>query len=268
ALQPNIQTQLWDIISDPPAQDKYRTIKNAILSRFSDSRQTQLIKLLRDMTLGDKKPSQLLREMRELAKGSINGDALHQLWKERLPAWIRPYLLVSPHINDLNGLADLADRLVLSMGNSSVYAVHNKEHSTSTSQSHLEQQISDLKLSMKSLQQDISNIQLQLQQQLLLINNLSQRKSRADQGYGRSHHPRKPGKLVPLSTVEAVGDSESNLPPQELRLHVYDRNTNKKFLIDSGSIVSIIPASHVNDKLNKHPLTLYAANASAISTYG
>ncbi|CAG5071450.1 Protein of unknown function, partial [Cotesia congregata] len=72
------------------------------------------------------------------------------------------------------------------MGNSSVYAVHNKEHSTSTSQSHLEQQISDLKLSMKSLQQDISNIQLQLQQQLLLINNLSQRKSRADQGYGRS----------------------------------------------------------------------------------
>ncbi|XP_074099279.1 uncharacterized protein LOC141527611 [Cotesia typhae] len=186
ALQPNIQNQLWDIISKPPSQDKYLRIKTAILSRFSDSRQTQLLKLLRDMTLGDKKPSQLLREMRELARGSINDDALHQLWKERLPAWIRPYLLVSPHINDLNGLADLADRLVLSMGNNAVYAVHNRDHAISTGQSQLEQQMTELKLTMKSLQQDISNMQLQLQQQLLLINNLSQRKSRADQGYGRS----------------------------------------------------------------------------------
>ncbi|CAD6227324.1 GSCOCG00011979001-RA-CDS [Cotesia congregata] len=164
------------------------------------------------MTLGDKIPSQLLREMRELARGSINDDALHQLWKVRLPAWIRPYLLVSPHINDLNGLADLADRLELSMGNSSVYAVHNREHSLSTGQSHLEKQI----------------------------------------------HPRKLGKRVPLSTVGAVGDSEYNLPPQELRLHLYDRNTHKKFLIDSGSIVSIIPVSHVNDKLNKHHIHLYS----------
>ncbi|XP_065161448.1 uncharacterized protein [Atheta coriaria] len=128
ALPLSISKQLWDVISNPPTQDKYPTLKTAILSRFSDSRQTQLHKLLRDMTLGDKRPSQLLREMRELAKGSMEDEALHQLWKERLPAWVRPYLLVSTNLNDLNSLAEIADRLVLNMGSSSVYAVQQRPY--------------------------------------------------------------------------------------------------------------------------------------------
>ncbi|XP_053593889.1 uncharacterized protein LOC103579908 [Microplitis demolitor] len=189
ALPISISKQLWDIISNPPPQDKYPSLKNAILSRFSDSRQTQLHKLLRDMTLGDRRPSQLLREMRELARGSIDDEAMRQLWKERLPATVRPYLLVSPNLNDLKSLAEMADRLVLNMGNSSVYAVHNKDHSPSTGQTHLEQQLLDLRLTTKNCQQDISNLQQQLQQQLLLINNLTQQTSRVNQN-NRGHHSR------------------------------------------------------------------------------
>ncbi|XP_053597912.1 uncharacterized protein LOC128668618 [Microplitis demolitor] len=75
----SISKQLWDIIGQPPAQDKYQALKNAILQRFSESRQTQLQKLLKEMTLGDRKPSQLLREMRELAKTAVTDEALYQL---------------------------------------------------------------------------------------------------------------------------------------------------------------------------------------------
>ncbi|KAH0553209.1 hypothetical protein KQX54_000187, partial [Cotesia glomerata] len=58
--------------------------------------------------------------------------------------------LVSPPINDLNGLAELADKLVAQHGrNSSVYAVHNRERSLSTGQAQLEQQMSRLKFTMK-----------------------------------------------------------------------------------------------------------------------
>ncbi|XP_044599097.1 uncharacterized protein LOC123275176 [Cotesia glomerata] len=84
----------------------------------------------------------------------------------------------------------------------------------------------------------------------------------------RPSHPHKLGKLKPLTNVGAVGDSNNKLPPQELCLHVYDCKTNQKFLVDSGSIVSIIPASSISSRLEKSPLTLFAANSSAISTYG
>lgn len=82
------------------------------------------------------------------------------------------------------------------------------------------------------------------------------------------HRAQQPGKLKPLSNVGAVSDSDNKLPPQELRLHVYDYKTNQKFLVGSGSIVSIIPASSISSGLEKNPLTLFAANSSAISTYG
>lgn len=48
------------------------------------------------------------------------------------------------------------------------------------------------------------------------------------------------GKLAPLSSVGAVGDSRQ---PRELRLHIFDITTQQRFLIDSGSVVSILPAS-------------------------
>lgn len=141
--------------------------------------------------------------MRELAKVSMEDEALHQLLKERLPAWVRPYLLVSTNLNDLNSLAEIADRLVLNMGSSSVYAVHNRDHIQTAGPSKLDQQILELKMTLKSCQQEINNLQLsqqqitkqltevqyQQQQHQLAINNLTQRSSRSDSGY-RGHQPR------------------------------------------------------------------------------
>ncbi|KAL6261945.1 hypothetical protein P5V15_007030 [Pogonomyrmex californicus] len=52
-------------------------------------------------------------------------------------------------------------------------------------------------------------------------------------------------KLSRLSASKTAVDSSNNsaiaLPSMELRLHVYDQTTNIKFLIDSGSAVSLVP---------------------------
>ena len=74
--------------------------------------------------------------------------------------------------------------------------------------------------------------------------------------------------------MQAAGSSlsvpESTCAPtlQELRLHVVDRQTGIKFLVDSGSIVSLLPRSYAVRKTPPRDLKLTAVNGSSISTYG
>lgn len=178
AIPMNISKQLWDIISNPPQQDKYQTLKTAILTRFSDSRQMQLHKLLKGMTLADKRPSQLLREMRELARDALTDEVLHQLWKERLPAWVHPHLTMSENLS-LNGIAEFADRLVLNTNSYPIYTVDavNLPHPTSVSQ--LENQLRDIQLTLKACQKDINVLQTSqehTQKQLYEIKQLQQQR--------------------------------------------------------------------------------------------
>lgn len=70
------------------------------------------------------------------------------------------------------------------------------------------------------------------------------------------------------STVALVGDSIDSSIRKEMRLHIYDTATNQTFLIDSGSIFSIIPVSIFKNKPEVDTLQLFAANSSTIKTYG
>lgn len=79
ALDPDTLHQITDIIATPPTTDKYTTLKQTILKRIAQSRQKQMHRLLNDLVLGDKKPSQLLREMKDLAADGINEEMLHNL---------------------------------------------------------------------------------------------------------------------------------------------------------------------------------------------
>ena len=77
-----------------------------------------------------------------------------------------------------------------------------------------------------------------------------------------------------LPSVQAAGSSstipESTCNPslQELRLHVIDHKTDIKFLVDSGSIVSLLPLTFATRKSSPRALKLSAANGPTISTYG
>jgi len=56
--------------------------------------------------------------------------------------------------------------------------------------------------------------------------------------------------------------------PQEQRLHITDRISHIRFLVDSGSVVSVIPRTLVRQKTTLSDLALYAANQTVIHTYG
>ncbi|KAJ2937851.1 hypothetical protein O0L34_g17830 [Tuta absoluta] len=63
------------------------------------------------MDLGDQRPSQLLRRMKELARDRIEDKTLLILWQNHLPVWVRGVLAVSD-IKDLTKLALMADKVM------------------------------------------------------------------------------------------------------------------------------------------------------------
>jgi len=87
-------TDLADIILNPPDDNKYETLKNAVLDRFADTADRQLQTLLTELQLGDKKSSQLLRQMLSLAGNAITDDALRVKWLDLIPAQVSRYVKV------------------------------------------------------------------------------------------------------------------------------------------------------------------------------
>nr|XP_015840124.1 PREDICTED: uncharacterized protein LOC107399003 [Tribolium castaneum] len=95
ALDCSVLQAVSDILTNPPETNKYETIKTKLISAYSDSQEKQLRRLLNELELGDRKPSQLLREMRTLAGVQVNEEVLRTLWLQRLPAQIHLWLSAS-----------------------------------------------------------------------------------------------------------------------------------------------------------------------------
>lgn len=171
ALDTDTLHKITDIICAPPAAEKYRNLKEVIIRRATDSRQKQIHRLLNDLVLGDKKPSQLLREMKGLAGDGLNDDMLHNLWVSRLPSSIKPLLIISEALN-LDALAEMADRLIetVTMHNSTpssqpstVAAVNHSNFTPTSSTSSTERKLDDLQSALSFCMKEILDMKSQMQ---------------------------------------------------------------------------------------------------------
>uniref|UniRef100_A0A0K8SFH9 DUF7041 domain-containing protein n=1 Tax=Lygus hesperus TaxID=30085 RepID=A0A0K8SFH9_LYGHE len=142
AVESDVLACVSDIILQPPAQNLYATLRQRLEDHYTDSEEKQLRKLLSDLELGDRRPSQLLREMRDLAGGKVSDALLKSLWLQRLPTQIQAILATST--DDLAQLTTMADKMneIFSMSTPSVGAIAqyepnpNSSSSSSTSTSH------------------------------------------------------------------------------------------------------------------------------------
>ncbi|XP_046629054.1 uncharacterized protein LOC124309436 [Neodiprion virginianus] len=247
--------EISDIIEQPVDEQSYTRLKETLIKRFSESSERQLHRLLSEIELGDKKPSQLLRKMRNLGKNEATDSLLRTKWMSLLPQNVTNILLVA-HDVDLNKLAEMADKLMEfaggcvtavnttnSQGDCAIKNSADKQHDERLDK--IEKMISDIQISIKEL---LRGCCVQMSRTMV------------------SKKPEPPtGKLVTLSSTVAGGDSAIN---RELRLHVYDKTTDQKFLIDSGSVVSVIPRTTIKNKASQTSQKLYAANSTVINTYG
>ncbi|XP_055610856.1 uncharacterized protein LOC129757605 [Uranotaenia lowii] len=114
--------------------------------------------LLRGCELGDRKPSQLLREMKDLARDVITDDKiLKSLWLQQLPETTQAVLKISEETLQLPQLAEQADKLAditKTRYASSAVAIENSSNKISLSE--LQEQISMLSNEVFALRQDRS----------------------------------------------------------------------------------------------------------------
>lgn len=110
-LEPQYAREVIDIITNPPRTDKYLKLKSELIRRLSASQEKRIQQLLNDEELGDRKPSQFLRHLQNLAGQSGASDFIKTLWTSRLPLNIQT--VIASQISDLSvdKLAELADKV-------------------------------------------------------------------------------------------------------------------------------------------------------------
>ncbi|CAN7994887.1 unnamed protein product [Ixodes pacificus] len=99
---------------NPPATHPYDKIKEELIKRTTASEQRRLQQLLTNEELGDRKPSQLLRSMRQLLgdrAASFDDTILRERFLQRIPSNARMILATSSDIS-LDCLAELADKIL------------------------------------------------------------------------------------------------------------------------------------------------------------
>ena len=116
-LPPDVLARASDILeSNDTAENTLKKLKNRIVSLYSVSDEQKLDELLKNVSMGTKKPSVLLTEMRLLAGPCQNEDLLKRLWLRRLPPRMQELLAIQTV--PLDSLATMADSVqnIMPMG--------------------------------------------------------------------------------------------------------------------------------------------------------
>lgn len=108
-LEGDVIRLVTDVIRNPSPSHPYDRLKETLITRLSASESSKINQLLNDITLGDRHPSQLLREMRELGGDTVSEDLLRTLWFQRLPENMQTILACNT--SSLNELASCADKI-------------------------------------------------------------------------------------------------------------------------------------------------------------
>uniref|UniRef100_A0A0L8HF87 DUF7041 domain-containing protein n=1 Tax=Octopus bimaculoides TaxID=37653 RepID=A0A0L8HF87_OCTBM len=112
SLSPEILNEVRNLIMALLGTVSYNTFKTTLLTRTEESQQKRLHQLLLTEELGDKKPSQLLRQMKQLVgDDNLPNRVLKQLFVQHLPSNTQEVLAATEDNKSVEELAELADRI-------------------------------------------------------------------------------------------------------------------------------------------------------------
>ncbi|GBP54228.1 Retrovirus-related Pol polyprotein from transposon 297 [Eumeta japonica] len=278
--------QISDILLTPPVNDKYNTLKTRLLTVYEESETRQLQKLLSEVELGDQRPSQLLRRMRDLARMKIPEDTLRVMWTGHLPTAVRAVLAVSD-TKDLDNLAAVADKIIentrplvdVNEVTSSMNHAPSASHKSETDINRIVDEISKLSMVVKRMGRTQPSWHETHRQR-----SRSRTPSRSRSGSRLAlllspAVPRQSTEVHPtvqldtengkLSEVQSATGDCTSLQLNH-RLCVIDRESRLHFLVDTGANISVLPKCSVKIKTTNLSVDykLYAANGTEIKTYG
>ncbi|CAH8514081.1 unnamed protein product [Dicrocoelium dendriticum] len=275
-LPKEISMQVRDVIISQ-TENRYEALKEATIKRVMPSEKVRLQQLFRDLQLGDKLPSTLLREMQQLLGSSTMDETLlRELWLQRLPENTQAILATVSSVS-LTQLADLADRVIERSQPQADASKMNAVASQGTS-------ITGLQSTIEALQAQVATLSRQVQQLTMTRRRPSRSKSpfKRSQSSNRQascwYHQRfgtaarkcvkpcnfaeKQGNLGrSVTATDATGQHQSRL------IRVRDLTSGTEFLVDTGAEVSVIPRSS-DEVVSPSPTKLRAANGTPIATFG
>lgn len=103
--------EVSDIFLDPPATDKYATLKRELIKRLSKSQQEKTRLLLQGESLAGRAPTQFLRHLRSLAGTSVDDDVLRTIWMQSMPSDVQSILATMRGL-PLEQVAETADEVM------------------------------------------------------------------------------------------------------------------------------------------------------------
>lgn len=110
-LDAKYASEVRDVLTKPPSNGKYDKLKSELIIRLSASQDQKTRQLLEHEEIGDRKPTQFLRHLRNLAGTVVPDTVLKPLWLSRLPSSTQA-ILATQQKADLDELAVLADAVL------------------------------------------------------------------------------------------------------------------------------------------------------------
>lgn len=116
AIESDTTAHVTSIIEHPPTNDRYKTLKEAIIKLYAESQTMKMRKLLSQTKFRSTKPSLILSEMRQLHPNHGDSEIFKSLYLERLPPRIRnavtslKLLIPTASTLTLDAIAEYADQ--------------------------------------------------------------------------------------------------------------------------------------------------------------
>lgn len=151
-------SEVRDIILNPPNSNPYTVLRDELIKRLGDTQASKTKKLIEDEAIGDQRPSQFMRRLRNLGGSSVTEDLIKTLWISRLPALVQAILAAHKNLN-LDTLAELADSI---FDSTKLQPTQINQINTSSNKQDAENPLiltlAQLNLQISAIQQDLQEI--------------------------------------------------------------------------------------------------------------
>lgn len=113
-MDERLHEQAFDVVRNPPAKDKYETLRTTVLNKFSVSPIARLEQLTSGIQLGDNKPSHMLTQLQRTGV-TTDKQLIKDFWLQKLPVSARAVITGVDKGNpdmSLEQLASIADEII------------------------------------------------------------------------------------------------------------------------------------------------------------
>ena len=143
-LPPDVLAKVEFLLKSLPPQDKYETLKRALIEKFSTKEETRINNFLNNTSMGTLTPSEFLEYLKATGNGFFPRNSILRVWLERLPNSISLLLDSDINVNNEHIFVRKADTIFEKLNKdkiTSVNAVSSQEQIISNKLENLESKL-------------------------------------------------------------------------------------------------------------------------------